>query len=187
MIQDVRKLLSAPIVGRTYLVPTIRRQWHDTVSDWPMLGSPHEEQPGMFDWHLDYRFLTAEQEDIAHRCEIGAVDADRPPDGPLKRWRGSRASRQFTIPAAAGCGEWSRYPPVVMRHLECRRPTIAPEPLAVPWPQLAERFGQPAEPVCLPSGRFLCPHQKLDLTYWPREADGTVICPFHRLRVRVPA
>lgn len=187
---NVLTLDHAPIVGKTYLVPAVQDVWGNYGAAWPvMTAAPHCDTEDIWDWHLDYRFFTAEQEIVAQWMERRsvAIDHDRPPTFPERRWTGSRASRQFTI-IRVGRGKIGAeaFPPVVFRPLVCRRPTVAPEPLAVSWDELAETYGSPAPAIRTEGGRFLCPHQKMDLTHWPREPDGTVICPLHRLRVRVP-
>lgn len=176
----------APIVGETYSVPTVEWRWPSLgyVDHWPVITpSWHKDFEIIEDWHLDYRFLTPEQEaDAALIEEKGSHHWRHWPEysGP-NRWPGSRASRQMTLVRTPSMADW---PPVVFRDLICARPTLAPEPLWRPWP-LHQEYGEPAEPICTADGRFLCPHQMMDLTHWPREADGTVICPVHRLRVKV--
>lgn len=180
--QNVLTLDHAPVIGKIYSVPTLRAHWAGVLDDWPVITpAPHTEGEDIWDWHLDYRFLTPAQEKLAMFSEAASdlVDRCREPERPELRWTGSRASRQFTI----GGLRLAAFPPVVMLPLKCRRPTCAPEPLAVPW-DLSDRYGEIGVAVEAPGGRFLCPHQKMDLTHWPREADGTVICPLHRLRVR---
>lgn len=187
MIKNIFTLDHAPIVGKKYLVPTIDDYWQGP-GIWPLITpAPHSENPetGFWDWHLDYRFFTRRQEMLAERCEKENPNTDpmRPPAKPEARWTGSRASRQFTI-GRFGQGSLA-FPTVKFRPLRCRRPTVAPEPLCVPF-DLCE-FGSPATAIQTADGRYLCPHQKMDLTHWPREADGTVICPLHRLKVRIAA
>lgn len=184
MVENVLTLTHAPIVGKIYMVPTIRYTWGDwntCLSDWPVITpAPHCDSPyDDRDWHIDYRFLSDEQ-----RAMTLAFERMCPDEWPQRpdRQPGERAARQFT------CLSLSKrfpYPEPVLRPLECRSKTTAPDPLIGPFDLSA--FGNPAEAICTPEGRLLCPHQKMDLTYWPREADGTVICPLHRLRVRVPA
>lgn len=182
---NVLTLDHAPIVGKTYLVPTIETSWEgDGV--WPLMTpAPHSDMDGLWDWHLDYRFLTAAQERVAAKVEAESdlIDQKAPASRPEARWTGSRASRQFTI-GRIGKGA-DAFPPVKLRPLVCRRPTVAPEPLCRPFD--LSHLGDPAVAISTPDGRHLCPHQKMDLTHWPRECDGTVICPLHRLRVKVPA
>lgn len=180
-----------PVVGVPYSVPTVSWGWMTGwtgvyLDDWPVITPTwHNDFGGVEDWHLDYRFLTPEQEADAVLVEESLAGWWRhwPEYSGPNRWPGSRASRQITLVRTQDGPDW---PPVVFRELICRRPTLAPEPLWRPWPELAQKYGEPAEPICTQDGRFLCPHQKMDLTHWPREADGTVICPVHRLRVKVP-
>lgn len=187
LYDNVQTLDQAPVVGKVYMVPTVLEVWCDLERPWPVITpSPHCDRDGLWDWHLDYRFLTPEQEAAAARweCHMGTA---APLHDPARRWIGSRVARNLTMIRyesgdRSGAALW---PPVVFRPRVCRRPTIAPEPLAQEW-DLAAHYGSPAPAICTPSGRVLCPHQKMDLTHWPREADGTVICPLHRLRVSVP-
>lgn len=178
-----------PIVGSTYLILCAHAKWGSKLDWYPMLGQPHSEAPRddlYFDWHLDARFLTPDQELHAAFVEVTSSAtraATFPEPQPGQRWVGSRASRQFTIPWFKGLFGDDR-PPSEYRPLVCRRPTVAPEPLAVPWPELVELYGDPVEAIRGKDGRVFCPHQKLELTYEPRDAAGIVICPFHRLRVK---
>lgn len=182
--ENVLTLDHAPVVGESYMVPTVRDVWGE-LSDWPvMTPAPHSDEIDLWDWHLDYRFFTAAQEEIAAAMEREnpVVNKGRLHQCPVNRWTGSRASRQFTIVRfGRGLMGAAAFPPVIMRPLVCRRPTVAPEPLAVHY-DLA-RYGKPARALRSRDGRLFCPHQSMDLTHWPREADGTVICPLHRLRV----
>lgn len=179
-----------PVVGSTYLVLCAHAKWGAKLDWYPMLGQPHLEPDrkgfGQFlDWHLDARFLTDEQEIHAAFCEVTHPvihAATFPEPEPGQRWIGSRASRQFIIPWLKGLGH--ARPPSEYRPLVCRRPTIAPEPLAEPWPELAERYGDPADAIRGKDGKVYCPHHKLELTHEPRDCDGIVICPLHRLRVK---
>lgn len=178
-----------PTVGCTYSVPTVEWAWTmmGGVDHWPVITpSAHKDLETTEDWHLDYRFLTPEQEAVAAFLEERASHwwSHWPEYSGPNRWPGSRAARQMVLIRGPSDGDW---PPVVFRDLKCRRPTLAPEPLWRHWHALALQYGDPAEAICTTEGRFLCPHQKMDLTHWPREADGTVICPLHRLKVKVPA
>ena len=182
---NVLTLDHAPVVGQTYLVPTLDAVW-EQPGVWPLITpAPHTDAPDLWDWHLDYRFFTPAQERIAAALEIEheAVDHLAPAARPGIRWTGSRASRQFTFGRIGKGAE--AFPPVVLRPLVCRRPTVAPEPLCVPYD--LSHLGDPAQAIVTSDGRAFCPHQKMDLTHWPRESDGMVICPLHRLRVKVPA
>lgn len=186
MAEDVLTIDHAPVVGEVYSVPTVEAAWDGNFGQWPVIqAAPHTDVGRVRDWHLDYRFLTPAQEALAAAVERRETIWDHMSEtGAPNRWPGSRAARQLTL---LRLGYQPDFPPAVFRDLVCRRPTLRPEPLSKPWDDLHARYGTPADAICTPSGRHLCPHQKMDLTHWPREADGTVICPLHRLRVRVPA
>jgi hypothetical protein len=181
-LESVLALAHPPVVGGVYLVPVVSAAWCGRADQWPVIqAQPHSDLPGVRDWHLDYRFLTEGQELYAAAVEAGSAIWDHMPehDGP-NRWPGSRAARQLTMLRLSNEPD---FPAAVLRPLTCRRPTIAPEPLSKPWTDLGERHGNPAPCLRGAGGRLLCPHQKMDLTHWPREPDGTIICPLHRLRV----
>lgn len=200
---DIFKLTTAPVVGQHYRVPTVLWSFKGLETDWPvMTPAPHVDvelayngrTERIYDWHLDYRFMTPAQ--VAH---LVATEPALGVCGPLiGRWPGERVARQFTLlsapveervyplhryPSSWPSGE--RFPEAVFSTRICIRPTIAPLPLLRPFD--LSHFGTPAPAIVTPTGRVLCPHQKMDLTHWPREADGSVICPLHRLRVGVPA
>jgi nitrite reductase/ring-hydroxylating ferredoxin subunit len=46
------------------------------------------------------------------------------------------------------------------------------------------RYGKIAEPIRAKGGRLLCPHRKVDLSNFPPDENGIVVCPLHGLRVR---
>jgi hypothetical protein len=176
----VSDLRSPPVIGETYLVRTVRGAIYGSERVWPVLGPPHTEDGIVWDWHVDYRFITAEQE-----AEFAPYDYPQcfPSPQPGQRWPGSLAARQ--IPVKWWTFSPSAKPNMTWREWVCRRPTVAPErPLAAfPFPPRERKYGDPAPAVWTKDGRPLCPHQRVDLSQWPQEADGSVICPIHKLRV----
>lgn len=197
---SMHQLDGPPIVGKRYLVPCVFSRWVMRYDWWPVLGPPHQEdlpEDTLWDWHLDPRFLTEDQEHFAGGVEAWCnFPTDRfPGRAHPGRWIGTRASRQFTMIWAGSGGRCGPRrlgevppvpgdpPPAELRALVCRRPTTAPEPLAWPFPALA-KYGDPAEPIRAAGGRLLCPHRKFDLTHEPPDGDGIVICPLHRLKVK---
>jgi nitrite reductase/ring-hydroxylating ferredoxin subunit len=52
---------------------------------------------------------------------------------------------------------------------------------------LRKHYGEPAEAIRLADGRKLCPHRKADISSFPIDAEGMVICPLHGLKVRCGA
>ena len=196
----------APVVGGYYRVPTIRHAFYGLEADWPVRGPQHQELPfGILDWHLDRRFFLPYQEDHCAKLdeELQRNRGTGPDPGPERRWPGSRSSAYLTFmwiepgvawpgwpaglaltPGSAGVHRGTP-PPSRLKDLRCTRPTVEPEPLTPLWPELQETYGDPAEPIRSSEGRPLCPHMKVDLTGEPCDADGVVVCPLHRLRVKV--
>jgi hypothetical protein len=197
IVGKVTELRRAPVVGHTYLVPTIRAPYYQMVDDWPVRGAPHQELPlGIIDQHLDRRFLTEAQEAKCAQLEAAYMyeKGDTPDPGDGRRWPGSRVAAYYTfLWMADGVSTGNpildhisslRGEPPRMRLLAllCRRPTVVPEPLPEFW-DLAARYGEPAEAVWK-AGRPLCPHMRTDLTGEPQDRRGVVVCPLHRLRVQ---
>ena len=199
-VQQLSELTGPPVVGVTYLVPSIVDTWLLRWDRWPVRGRPHTE-PGrgsLIDWHLDRRFLTKAQEAHAAEMEghLGEGEIYKGPDpGNGRRWPGSRITGQHHIVWAGadqgtgvpGFDRWLKAgqpPHPQLAPMVCRRPTVAPEPIVPRW-NLSSQYGTPAQAIITKDGRPLCPHQKVDLTGEPCDSDGIVTCPFHRLKVRV--
>ena len=205
--QKLTSLDAAPLVGETYLVPTVYAPFYGLWGDWPVRGPSHRELPmGLIDWHLDRRFLTKRQEINCAQLEAGYIfeRGDTPNPGDGRRWPGSRVAAYYTLLWAEEGAMWEE--PETWRGVDnwvidelllrgsppspkllprkCRRPTVEPEPMPEPW-DLSETYGSPATPILTKEGRPLCPHQKVDLTGEPCDKDGIVTCPLHRLRVKV--
>lgn len=189
-----------PKVGKYYRVPTIRAKFHGLEDDWPVRGPLHQDLPyGIRDWHLDRRFLLPRQEKHCAGLEpaMEAMCGVDPDPGPERRWPGSRVAAFYAfvwvepdviLPGLQGSrpGIIRGTPPTSrLKDLRCNRPTVEPEPLPSPWPEITETYGDPAMALRSNDGRPLCPHQKLDLTGEPVDCDGVAVCPLHRLRVKV--
>lgn len=196
-LPKLTNLAAAPRVGKIYLVPTIRAPFYGLWGDWAVRGPQHQELPdGMIDWHLDRRFMTKAQERKLVELERAYVfeRGDTPNPGDGRRWPGSRVGAYFTflwLEEGVSTGNdvidqlvlRGKPPPATLLPRKCRRPTVEVEDMPEYW-DLAERYGEPAEPIWSKDGRPLCPHQKVDLTGEPCDSDGVVTCPLHRLRVR---
>lgn len=177
------ELREPPVVGQFYLVPTVRYTYFGRDDDWPVIGPRHHDHDLQFThlhFHLDFRFLSRRQMEWL----------PRPSESEETRVNGS-----VLVDREDG---WKGAPPVppILRRLRCRRSTYSFNDRSktllakrVGGDPLTERFGDAAEPIRLRDGRLLCPHRKVDLSQFPRDADGIVTCPLHGLRVRcgVPA
>lgn len=176
LLSDLRE---PPVVGRFYMVPTIRYHWSGQLDDWPVLGVVHHDREHIgferLHYHFDARFLSAHQyEDLRDGSlglpPLGGLNANVLAEPEHKFWR----KRNGPIP---------RQP--TLKKLKCRRLIqrwlVAEQ--AAKW-GLAEAYGNPAEPIRRPDGRLLCPHRKADLSQFEPDADGIVTCPLHGLRVK---
>ncbi|MDP2010633.1 MAG: hypothetical protein Q8K11_10680 [Phenylobacterium sp.] len=202
MVQKLSEITRAPVIGETYLVPTIVDTWLLRWDRWPVRGKPHTEigRGPLIDWHLDRRFLTEAQDEHAAEMEGHLAPGEifmGPDPGAGRRWPGSRITGQHHIvwsgadrtgTGVEGFDRWLKAgvpPHPELTPLVCRHPTVAPEPMVPAWNLSEYGFGSPAHAIITNDGRPLCPHQKVDLTGEPCDRDGVVICPFHRLRVKV--
>lgn len=184
-IQKLCEITGAPVVGETYLVPTVRAHWAwngaRVLSDWPVIGPRHFE--GCLHWHLEPRFLTPDQE-VATEAEerrhgLAPVDREEALAAGIW-WPGLRAARNEPLPDFSGMFFGLPVGPVVFLPLRCRRPTVPRE-----YNHFWGLSREPVDPVRSADGRPLCPHKGADLTNVPCDAEGHAICPLHSLRVRV--
>jgi hypothetical protein len=172
-LSDLRE---PPVVGRFYLVPVIRDYpYCGKVDTWPVLGPKHSD--GEFikffhqHYHVDARFLTAAQERYILRT---APERYSTIEGCVGGWPLSNSGRD--LPKGR---------PVLARR-KCRRETYGyafghQDGIKA----LRAYYGERVEAVRLDDGRVLCPHRKADLTQFPPDADGMVMCPLHGLNVCV--
>ena len=62
MIQRIDDLREPPVVGRFYMVPTVRYKWRYRMSDWPVIGPRHNDAMLLnfkpMHYHVDGRFIT---------------------------------------------------------------------------------------------------------------------------------
>lgn len=176
------------MVGRYYMAPCIHGKYADREDWWPILLPAHTDGEFFptFPWHhfhIDYRFLTARQ----------------------VRWLGSaaRTARQYTSgypitvkgPKLPEIKPWHTHvgsdQKPTLRRLKCTSDSPGfpyrntPEILRLCKAYKEGLAG--ARCIRTRSGRTLCPHQRVDLSSYPVDADGTVICPAHGLKVQVAA
>lgn len=180
LLSELRK---PPVIGRTYMVPAVRFTYLDRDDDWPVLGPMHTDvkhfnfpEPH---YHIDARFVTGEQ---------------------------ARLMRRYTRHSRYAAGVDPLVATVSALPLSKRRVWNAPElPKGMPelkdmrcarkahlhpfnhfgaFVALRAEYSDPALPIQKPNGRLLCPHRKVDLSSFPPDADGIVVCPLHGLRVK---
>ena len=187
MISLLASLRAPPVVGRFYMVPTVRYMLRRVVRDWPVIGPRHEDARDLdfphLHYHLDSRFLTkAELESIRIWGKDDAYSV-----------ASSVVTEPVGIETDSGCLiEYGRLPSrTTLQKRRCAR-------LHLPFPdsgreqikrrvgsdRIGDRYGPIAEPIRKADGRILCPHRKVDLSQFTPDADGIVTCPLHGLKVR---
>ena len=169
-------LREPPVVGQFYLVPVVRNfRYYGIVGDWPVIGPKHRDVD-FFNfphehYHVDARFLSAAQERVVLSNFYASEIEHAVGKAPL-----------FDLVTALPKGR-----PQLGRR-KCRRATYGHTFGDQPAIRaLRKHFGEVVEAIRLDDGRILCPHRKADLTQFPVESDGTVMCPLHGLRVCVSA
>lgn len=172
MIQRIDQLTQPPVIGRHYLVPTVRYPFRGKVNDWPVIGPRHEDAEiiGFPDnhYHLDGRFLSLRQVDLV------AIDA--PGYDGLEYGVAGRP-----LCYASNSLHPDPHPPVIWRRRLCRRHLGYPTEIAMMlWlPQLIEAY---AGHILGP--HRICPHRGAPLASIKPDDHGVVTCPLHGLRWR---
>lgn len=174
------KMTESPVVGRYYLVPTVRGTWHNQIRDWPVIGPEHEDQQ-FFNfpyphYHVDGRFLTHaekrtaissrwwDNEDMDDREQLARVCI------------GSPLQANDLINKTG-------LPKPILKRKRCGLsvlplpPTVA---MAQTWQVMAKHF---AGRKCAHGKRgWVCPHQNVALGS-VLSVDGVITCPLHGLRI----
>lgn len=176
-IQNITDLREPPIVGRFYLVPTIRYWWADKFADWPVNGPLHHDKDINFPalhYHVDARFLTKRQRKHANYA-YNIANIPRYNSHPISE------AQQFCYLRL--WGPIPRQPTYLKRQCtsldyDWKAPTL-PRPESPSWLKY-----NPAVAIHRPDGRILCPHRKVDLSQFTADENGFVTCPLHGLKVR---
>lgn len=156
-LSRIDELAVPPVVGRFYLVPTVRGVWGSKDADWPVQGELHEDHKFFgFPWrhyHLDRRFIRVDWADdaIARPLTItDRVNSEGLPD-PVWRPRKCVSSGQFfpTTPAPVGAMQDAL-----------------------------------AGAMCRSNAQgWVCPHRNLPLGSVRPDKRGIITCPMHGLRI----
>lgn len=177
--QRIDELSSPPIVGRYYLVPTVRYVWCSAgEADWPVLLPRHEDAEHLqfeaWHYHADLRFIG---------------------DGRLpQHWlRQYPAAEAMISPISVFRGD----PPGSMPDPVWRRRRCFREMPDFPWWWAVEPsqdgsrraavfrtfYAGFAGRQCPHNGRgWICPHKGIDLSGMPVK-EGLITCPGHGLRI----
>jgi hypothetical protein len=179
MTPRIDQLAAPPVVGQSYLVPTVRYPWLSGahVSDWPVMGPRHDDAEHLrfahTHYHVDLRFLTRGQMDV--------VRQDREP-----RW--AVASAPLVDEPR---GSWGKHPDPIWRVLRCNRRDHRYPPLFEDGENRGHLFfalwRAYARRKCPRNadGLLVCPHKGFVLGSLKPDALGRVVCPLHGLRIDV--
>ncbi len=187
-LPNILQLREPPVVGRFYMVPSIFGKYASREDWWPVLLPAHTDGDFFptFPWHhyhIDYRFLAARKLSYlagrtysARQYTSGYPIVVTGPKLPETRpWHDQVKSDQKPT----------------LRQLKCTSANPGfPYRDSVEIKRLCKSFMEGvggARCIRTKSGRALCPHQRVDLSSYPVDTDGTVICPAHGLKVQVVA
>lgn len=171
-LQRVDELTSPPIVGQSYLVPTVTYPWFGKVDAWPVMGPKHTDIEHLDfpheHYHIDVRFLTKRQITF---CTIRDSL-----ENTLARWP------LFSI-------KQPPHPDPQWRMRTCRRNEHAYPPEIQAYPQIMGLASAYAGRRCARNAASLliCPHKGFALDTLIPDADGRVVCPLHGLVIDVRA
>ncbi|WP_423606161.1 hypothetical protein [Sphingomonas sp. MS122] len=184
MVQLLSELREPPVVGRFYMVPLVEQfPWGNKVHDWPVLGPMHEDAE-FFNfprphYHVDVRFIGARLSRWAVR-QLPWTRASGDLEYDLAMTASAMPLNRTDMPLPSGR-------PRLQKRRCFRTAYASPIGDELPGPVLAmcKKYGAPARAICLRDGRRLCPHRKVDLSQFPADENGIVVCPIHGLPVQV--
>lgn len=177
-ILRITHLLSPPVVGKRYLVPTVNHKWlGDRFRPWPVFLPLHRDAE-FFDfadehYHIDPRFVGKRDWDQIGRGWGGKVRDERKA---FQKCQATPVARHRYGPGAVDL------PPIVWRTLVCKRPeAIYSYSDKRPVLELNDHFrGQACKAA---HAGWVCPHQGFPLGSITPDSDGVITCPLHGLRI----
>ena len=165
-------------------VPCVFGEWFTWTRWWPVLPSPlhHDiEHLNFTAWHfhVDGRYLTDAQNKRVIGLEVAPENCHPMYMRPLTVFLRPKTRGHSTEHTAPGFGSATAY---CQTRLLPQRRQMPPTPDYCRYSgAFQDLFDAYPNPVAV-GGR--CPHKGADLTGLPCNADGTVTCPLHGLRVR---
>lgn len=173
----VDRMTEAPVVGRWYMVPTVKATWNSEIKDWPVVGRIHNDMQ-FFNfpykhYHVDGRFLTRRQQIAA----AGFLEPGR------LRERLARVCMGAPLQTNdIGCNPGGLPMPALMKK-KCTIAAIIPGTDVTKSPNWLAMAAHFAGRQCRHGKRgFICPHQGAALGA-VAAIDGVITCPLHGLRI----
>ncbi|WP_332772956.1 Rieske 2Fe-2S domain-containing protein [Phenylobacterium sp.] len=173
-LEKVTHLSGPPVVGCSYLVPTIVYPWllSSRTGPWPVFPNLHEDAELLgFKWdhyHIDPRFLDARTWEMADSYNL-KTDA-------------LGVCQGFPLATVIG-GKLRPHPPIVWRRRVCKRE------LGTYRFHYQENIGKIAKVYAGQQCErartgWVCPHRNYPLGSIEPDINGVITCPLHGLKVR---
>jgi hypothetical protein len=175
MGERIIDLSTAPVVGRLYLVPTIRAAlWQDgALADWPVLLPGHTD--AQFFPHFPW---SHHHVDPALRPGSLVAGAGLAGEGGIGRCAAEKALQRWPVSLRDRLGPPA---PVIWRLRKCQRSVLAYQHHDKEPPQkLKAHFG--GEQCVRNRTGWVCPHQRFPLGS-VAPVEGVLTCPMHGLRI----
>lgn len=203
-LQRVDRMTAPPVIGRFYLVPTVRYVYCGIEADWPVMGPLHDDREHLefpyFHYHVDARFipqahykrLTAGHFSVHLYGRAEILFAGNPLQ--QRNFAAGYVERKdaMAMPAEKRRALGIPHPPIVHRRRKMQREFTYPRAeveaivngrnakdrsfLAM-WAAHAGMTARRGE------HGLICPHRNYPLGNVRPDADGILTCPLHGLRI----
>lgn len=178
MMQRIDELTAPPVVGKRYLVPTVRHPWFGRVAWWPVMGPRHEDAEHLnfpaLHYHVDLRFLTEAQ--VRRFAGEGPYNIEWICAATPLNYRGLDLPSMPTWRAKTCRATDHGYPIALVR----KKVSGNPFP-AMHATYEGRRCGRDT------TGQLVCPHKGFPLGSLAPDEHGRVVCPLHGLTIDVAA
>ena len=169
-MKRIDELTTPPVIGKRYLVPTVRYKWHGVERDWPVIGPKHTDGEHLNfhyqHYHVDGRFITPAM--LAARWLHETVD-HAVGKSPLM-WMNYETTPMGPTP----------HPEAVLKVRVCRRETeyAYGDIDVIKKMRVAFKDSPLVQTKC---GR-VCPHKGAPVDSLKPDERGVITCPLHGLR-----
>lgn len=197
-LQRVDRMMEPPVVGRVYLVPTVRYVYCGIEADWPVMGPLHDDVEHLrfpyFHYHVDPRFIPQPHYDRLVDGAFRDIDVEFAANPLNQRDHSSGYVSQedaLKLPAGARRKLSRAFPQIVLRRRKMVRELSYPrrfidgqsadhvgaERFKRMWRSYAGRTAERG------ANGLICPHRNYPLGNAKPDADGILTCPLHGLRI----
>jgi hypothetical protein len=199
-LQRIDRMTEPPVIGRFYLVPTVRYVYWGIEADWPVMGPLHDDREHLefpyFHYHVDSRFISAALcRRLANAHFYGGLEilfAGNPLHQRDLAAGYVDKKEAMAMPAAKLRALGIPHPPIVHRRRKMHREFVYPRleveaivkdrkakdrSFLAMWAAHAGMVAQRGK------HGLICPHRNYPLGNAKPDADGILTCPLHGLRI----